>query len=132
SSPRSRRPPRPTPRTLGTMRRLAEEQEPAPRSRSSSSMKLPPPPPPRRDSRPIPPLVDEEPPTPNVTVPADIDLDEESLSGHPPRLNVPPLKPVVPVAAAKEPQPEPEAEPEREPPTANRGRAALAKGRPSS
>jgi pilus assembly protein CpaF len=137
SSALSRRPPPPPPRTTGTMRTLMEEPEPPQRSRSSSSMRLPPPPPPRRDSRPIPPLSEEEPPTPNVTVPADIDLDDESLSSVPPRLNVPPLKPVMPMAARhKTPEPDAEesrSEPdaEREPPTANRGRGLLPRTAPS-
>lgn len=136
SSALSRRPPPPPPRATGTMRTLAEEPEPPQRSRSSSSMRLPPPPPPpRRDSRPMPTINhDDEPPTPNVTVPADIDLDDESLSAQPPRLNVPPLKPVVPVAPRHEERAQRPIsvdldENEIEPPTANRGRALL--GTPS-
>jgi len=127
SSALSRRPPPPPPRTTGTMRTLVEDQEPPRRDqRSSSSMRLPPPPPPpRRDSRPIPALSDDEPLTPNVTVPADIDLDDESLSVQPPRLNVPPLKPVMPPPRQREYDLPPEP-PELEPPTANRGRAARA------
>jgi Flp pilus assembly CpaF family ATPase len=60
-------------------------------------------------------------------VPADIDLDDESLSAQPPRLNVPPLKPVVPVPPRRhEPEAPVEAElPELEPPTANRGRGSV-------
>jgi pilus assembly protein CpaF len=134
SSALSRRPPPPPPRATGTMRTLVEDPEPPQRNRSSSAMRLPPPPPPpRRDSRPIPPLHEEEPPTPNVTVPADIDLDDESLSSAPPRLNLPPLKPVMPVAArSHEPEElaeEPEAE--REPPTANRGRGVVSRSQPA-
>jgi pilus assembly protein CpaF len=139
SSALSRRPPPPPPRATGTMRTLVEDPEPPQRSRSSSAMRLPPPPPPpRRDSRPIPPLHEDEPPTPNVTVPADIDLDDESLASAPPRLNLPPLKPVMPVppvAARREPDEElsePVAEPEHEPPTANRGRGLLARSAPSA
>ena len=135
SSALSRRPPPPPPRATGTMRTLVEDPEPPQRSRSSSAMRLPPPPPPpRRDSRSIPPLHEDEPPTPNVTVPADIDLDDESLSSAPPRLNLPPLKPVMPVASRSQERDElaeaPEHE-EREPPTATRGRAQLAKSQPA-
>jgi pilus assembly protein CpaF len=131
SSALSRRPPPPPPRTTGTMRTLVEDQEPPRRdSRSSSSMRLPPPPPPpRRDSRPLP-SIEDEPPTPNVTVPADIDLDDESLSAQPPRLNVPPLKPVLPVPPRRH-EYDASPEPELEPPTANRGRATLAKAQPA-
>jgi pilus assembly protein CpaF len=139
SSALSRRPPPPPPRATGTMRTLVEEPEPPQRNRSSSSMRLPPPPPPRRDSRPIPTLNDEEPPTPNVTVPADIDLDDESLSSQPPRLNLPPLKPVVPVSARQHDGAESARheqlqndEHDHEPPTANRGRGLLPRPAPGS
>jgi pilus assembly protein CpaF len=127
SSALSRRPPPPPPRTTGTMRTLVGDDEPRRDSRSSSAMRLPPPPPPpRRDSRPIPALSDEEPPTPNVTVPADIDLDDESLSAQPPRLNLPPLKPVMPPPRRTESEPALEM-PDLEPPTANRGRGVVTK-----
>ena len=130
SSALARRPPPPPPRATGTMRTLVEDQEPPGRDRrSSSSMRLPPPPPPpRRDSRPLPAIEqgDDEPPTPNVTVPADIDLDDESLSAQPPRLNVPPLKPVMPPPPSRAREPElPLEPPELEPPTANRGRGVV-------
>jgi pilus assembly protein CpaF len=136
SSALARRPPPPPPRATGTMRTLVEDPEPPQRNRSSSAMRLPPPPPPpRRDSRPLPTVdrqLDDEPPTPNVTVPADIDLDDESLSAQPPRLNVPPLKPVVPLPPppAREDRSRTalsldEDEHEVEPPTANRGRGLL-------
>jgi pilus assembly protein CpaF len=128
SSALARRPPPPPPRATGTMRTLVEEPEPPQRNRSSSSMRLPPPPPPpRRDSRPIPAISDEdEPLTPNV-VPADIDLDDESLAAAPPRLNVPPLKPVLPAAPRPRERAELDDEQQDEPPTANRGRASLGK-----
>lgn len=137
SSALSRRPPPPPPRATGTLRTLVEDPEPPQRNRSSSAMRLPPPPPPpRRDSRPIPALSEDEPPTPNVTVPADIDLDDESLSTAPPRLNVPPLKPVMPVmppvAARSQEREELPEEEEREPPTANRGRGVLSKAAPQA
>jgi pilus assembly protein CpaF len=101
----------------------------------------------------MPALRDQELATPAVG-PSDIDLDEESLSSSPPRLNVPPLKPAMPIAARDEevdleiPLAKPEERAEifapstpaprvedraaqqeadkDEPPTANRGRAALA------
>jgi pilus assembly protein CpaF len=130
SSALSRRPPPPPPRATGTMRTLTEDVEPPRRdSRSSSSMRLPPPPPPRRDSRSIPTLSEDEPPTPNV-VPADIDLDDESLSVQPPRLNVPPLKPVMSPPPRRQEYELPIEPPELEPPTANRGRGVVTKAPP--
>ena len=81
----------------------------------------------------MPALGEDEPPTPNITVPADIDLDDESLASAPPRLNVPPLKPVMPVSARapeREDLGDLSEEPEREPPTANRGRGLVSKSPP--
>jgi pilus assembly protein CpaF len=102
-----RPPPPPPPRPTGSVRVLEEDGREAPRARSSSRITLPPPPPPpKRDTgRPQPALLDEDLPPP---APADIDLDEESL--EPPRLHVPPLKPVISVSD----------EDEREAPTGGR------------
>jgi pilus assembly protein CpaF len=95
-----RPPPPPPPRPSSSMRPLEEEPREAPaRARSSSRITLPPPPPPpRRDSnRAQPALLDDDDLPPLAPpAPADIDLDEESL--EPPRLNVPPLKPVISVS----------------------------------
>jgi pilus assembly protein CpaF len=92
-----RPPPPPAPRPSGSVRVLEAE---APRPRTTNRNTLPPPPPPpRRDSvRHQPALLDDDLPPPPV--PSDIDLDEESL--EPPRLHVPPLKPVISVSEEDE------------------------------
>jgi pilus assembly protein CpaF len=94
-----RPPPPPPPRMTGGMRSLEEEvaREPGGRQqRSSSRISLPPPPPPpKRESMRAPAMLDDDLPLP-PPAPADIDLDDESLA--PPRLNVPPLKPVLAVS----------------------------------
>jgi hypothetical protein len=98
-----RPPPPPPPRMTGSMRAMDEEvaREPVARQRSSSRISLPPPPPPpKRESVRQPAMLDDDLPPPPPSSPADIDLDEESI--QPPRLNVPPLKPVLSVSDDEE------------------------------
>jgi pilus assembly protein CpaF len=99
-----RPPPPPPPRMTGSMRSLDEEaarEPPVTRQRSSSRISLPPPPPPpKRESVRQPAMLDDDLPPPPPPAPADIDLDDESFP--PPRLNVPPLKPVLAVSEEDE------------------------------
>jgi pilus assembly protein CpaF len=117
-----RPPPPPLPRNTGSMRTLDDDMmEPPPsRGRSSSArLNIPPPPPPpaKRDTGRLHPAMQDDslPPIP-TSMPADIDLDDESLSSQPPRLNLPPLKAVLSVSDDDD---------RDEIPTSNRGRPSM-------
>jgi pilus assembly protein CpaF len=108
-----RPPPPPAPRPSGSVRVLEGDAPARPRTTNRQTLP-PPPPPPRRDSgRHQPALLDDDLPPPPM--PSDIDLDEESL--EPPRLHVPPLKPVISVSDEDERAVPPAARDDQRPPS---------------